>query len=74
MYSVMVKPYVTSRKVTGSRPSEVNKVLNLPNPSVILNISEPYRPPRPVNGDSFTAWKRSVLPVRYELDCKYCFK
>jgi hypothetical protein len=26
------------------------------------------------NGDSFTLWRRSVLPVRYELDCKYCYK
>jgi hypothetical protein len=25
-------------------------------------------------GDSFTIWRRSVLPVRYELDCKYCYK
>jgi hypothetical protein len=25
-------------------------------------------------GDSFTLWRRSVLPVRYELDCKYCYK
>jgi hypothetical protein len=25
-------------------------------------------------GDSFTLWRRSVLPVRYELDCKYCQK
>jgi hypothetical protein len=25
-------------------------------------------------GDSFTLWSRSVLPVRYELDCKYCYK
>jgi hypothetical protein len=25
-------------------------------------------------GDSFTLWWRSVLPVRYELDCKYCYK
>jgi hypothetical protein len=24
-------------------------------------------------GDSFTL-RRSVLPVRYELDCKYCYK
>jgi hypothetical protein len=38
----------------------------------ILNISQPYRPPRPVNGNSFTLWRRSVLPVRNELDCKYC--
>jgi hypothetical protein len=36
----------------------------------ILNISQPCRPPWPVNGDSFTLWRRSVLPVRYELDCK----
>jgi hypothetical protein len=25
-------------------------------------------------GDSFTLWRRSVLPVRYKLDCKYCYK
>jgi hypothetical protein len=25
-------------------------------------------------GNSFTLWRRSVLPVRYELDCKYCYK
>jgi hypothetical protein len=25
-------------------------------------------------GDSFTLWRRNVLPVRYELDCKYCYK
>jgi hypothetical protein len=24
--------------------------------------------------DSFTLWRRSVLPVGYELDCKYCYK
>jgi hypothetical protein len=24
--------------------------------------------------DSFTLWRRSVLPVRYELDCTYCYK
>jgi hypothetical protein len=24
--------------------------------------------------DSFTLWRWSVLPVRYELDCKYCYK
>jgi hypothetical protein len=24
--------------------------------------------------DSFTLWRRSVLPVRYELDCEYCYK
>jgi hypothetical protein len=24
--------------------------------------------------DSFTLRRRSVLPVRYELDCKYCYK
>jgi hypothetical protein len=35
----------------------------------ILNVSQPYNPPRPVTGDSFTLWKQSVLPVRYELDC-----
>jgi hypothetical protein len=40
----------------------------------ILNILQPHRPPRPVTGDSFTLWRRSVLPVRYELDCKYCYK
>jgi hypothetical protein len=25
-------------------------------------------------GDSFSIWRRSVLLVRYELDCKYCYK
>jgi hypothetical protein len=25
-------------------------------------------------GDSFTLWRWIVLPVRYELDCKYCYK
>jgi hypothetical protein len=24
-------------------------------------------------GEGFTLWRRSVLPVRYELDCKYCY-
>jgi hypothetical protein len=24
--------------------------------------------------DSFTLWRWSVLPVRYELDCKYCYE
>jgi hypothetical protein len=24
--------------------------------------------------DSFTLWRRSVLPERYELDCMYCYK
>jgi hypothetical protein len=24
-------------------------------------------------GDSFTLWRQIVLPVRYELDCKYCY-
>jgi hypothetical protein len=24
--------------------------------------------------DSFTLWRRSVLPVKYELDCNYCYK
>jgi hypothetical protein len=27
-----------------------------------------------ITWDSFTLWRRSVLPVRYELDCKYCYK
>jgi hypothetical protein len=40
----------------------------------ILNISQPYRPPTACYGDSFTLWRRSVLPVRYKLDCKYCYK
>jgi hypothetical protein len=25
-------------------------------------------------GDSFTLWRRSGLPVRYKLDCKYGYK
>jgi hypothetical protein len=40
----------------------------------ILNISQPYRPSKACYRDSFTLWRRSVLPVRYELDCKYCCK
>jgi hypothetical protein len=24
--------------------------------------------------DSFNLWGRTVLPVRYEVDCKYCYK
>jgi hypothetical protein len=32
-----------------------------------FNTSQPYSSPRPV--DSFTLWRRSVLPARYELDC-----
>jgi hypothetical protein len=24
--------------------------------------------------DNFTLWRQSVLPVRYELDCKYRYK
>jgi hypothetical protein len=39
----------------------------------ILNISEHYRPPRPVTGIALLDEERSVLPVRYELDCKYCY-
>jgi hypothetical protein len=39
----------------------------------ILNISQPCRPPRPVTGIALL-FGDSVLPVRYELDCKYCYK
>jgi hypothetical protein len=38
-----------------------------------INISQPYRPPRPVTGIALL-YGDSVLPVRYELDCKYCYK
>jgi hypothetical protein len=30
--------------------------------------------PTNCSGDSFTLWSRNVFPVRYELDCKYCYK
>jgi hypothetical protein len=39
----------------------------------ILNISQPYRPPQPVTGIALL-YGDGVLPVRYELDCKYCYK
>jgi hypothetical protein len=27
-----------------------------------------------LTGIALLLWRRSVLPVRYELDCKYCYK
>jgi hypothetical protein len=39
----------------------------------ILNISQLYRPPWPVTGIALL-YGDSVLPVRYEPDCKYCYK
>jgi hypothetical protein len=39
----------------------------------ILNISQPYRPPRPVKGIALL-YGDGVFPVRYELDCKYWYK
>jgi hypothetical protein len=41
-------------------------VIQLSRQCGILNISQ--------YGDSFTLRRRSVFPVRYELDCKYCYK
>jgi hypothetical protein len=38
-----------------------------------LNILQPYRPPRPVTGIALL-YGDSVLPVRYELGCKYYYK
>jgi hypothetical protein len=38
-----------------------------------LNISQPYGPPRPVTGIALL-YGDSVLPVRYEVDFKYCYK
>jgi hypothetical protein len=77
--SVVVRALCYSRKVEGSRPDEANTFLfsiyqilpvsRLSRQCGILNISQPYRLPQPV-----TLWRRSVIPVRYELDCKYCYK
>jgi hypothetical protein len=39
----------------------------------ILNIST-LQTSTACYGDSSTLWRRSVLPVRYELNCKYCYK
>jgi hypothetical protein len=39
----------------------------------ILNISQPYRAPRTAIGIALL-YGDGVLPVRYELDCKYCYK
>jgi hypothetical protein len=39
----------------------------------ILNISQAYRPPRSVTGIALL-YGDGVLSVRYELDCKYCYK
>jgi hypothetical protein len=70
------------RNLPGGKPRPAPKVDNLTaicerllsRKCGILCVSQPYRPLRPVMGDSFTLCRRNVLPVRYELDCKYCYK
>jgi hypothetical protein len=42
--------------------------------TIIVGESERNGPLEDCYRDSFTLWRRSVLPVRYELDCKYCYK
>jgi hypothetical protein len=52
-------------------------------PPSVSRLSTKVRDPRRLTSlwastvcyrDSFTLWRRSVLPVRYELDCKYSYK
>jgi hypothetical protein len=73
---------------SGSVPDKVNCISSLDQPLTEMRTKNPpaikERPVRMAKhlsyistacyGDSFTLWRRSVLPVRYELDCKYCYK
>jgi hypothetical protein len=65
----------------GSKPRPVRAADNL-NAIYELILYTMWDPQHPTTlqastacyGDSFTLSRRSVLPVRYELDCKYCYK
>jgi hypothetical protein len=64
---------LSTRNVVGGKGRPAPSVSRLSTKCLILDVSQPCRPPQRY-WDSFILWRRSVLPVRYELDCKYCYK
>jgi hypothetical protein len=62
-----------SRARPARKADNLTAVSRLSRKCGILNISQPYRPPRPVTGIALL-YGDGVFPVRYELDCKYCYK